>query len=82
MSKMRYVAAGLGSQPDAETGLELATAARAAARDIGIRIECRSGAYAAAGLKVVVADAQALASGTAHRRRGLERLSWQNRISS
>jgi len=40
---------------DAETSLELAAAARAAAGDIGIRIERRGGAYAAAGLKVVIA---------------------------
>jgi len=42
--------------------------------------ERRGGGYAAAGLKVVAADAQTLASGAA-RRRGLERLSGRNRIS-
>jgi hypothetical protein len=52
-----------GAASDAETSLELATAARAAACDIGIWIERGGGAYAAAGLKVVVAHAQALASG-------------------
>jgi len=36
--------------------------------------ERRGGGYAAAGLKVVAADAQTLASGAARRRRGLERL--------
>jgi len=34
--------------------------------------ERRGGGYAAAGLKVVAADAQTLASGAARRRRGLE----------
>jgi len=48
---------------------------------IGIRIERRGGAYAAAGLKVVIAHAQALASGAACRRRGLERLGRRYRVS-
>jgi hypothetical protein len=65
-----------------ETRVETGTASQVAAGRVGRGIGERGGvAHAATGLKVVVADAHALAAGAAHIRGGRERLRRWDRVA-
>jgi len=59
---------------DAEACIEQTTALEAAARDFARSVESPGGAHGAAGPKIVVADADALAAGAASRLARSERL--------
>lgn len=64
-----------------EAGYKVGATTGRASRGIGVRIENRSGAYAAARLKVTVANAYSFASGPAYRRRRRKRLRGWNGVS-
>jgi len=68
--------------PEMEARVETGTASQVAAGHVGLGVVERGGvAHCATGLKVVVADAHALAAGAAHVRRGRERLGRRDRIA-
>jgi hypothetical protein len=65
-----------------EADYKIGATTRRACRSIGVRVENRSGAYAAARLKVTIADTCSFASGTAYREGRRKRLCRRNGVSS